>query len=96
MSLEISDGVSSASLLVIREIMAEIKLAKILLDRPAPHVTASSWVVLDRNTRQVFFGKLEKDRREIASLTKIMTIYTVLQICDRFKIPYQLEQITIT
>ena len=28
MSLEISDGVSSASLLVIREIMAEIKLAK--------------------------------------------------------------------
>jgi hypothetical protein len=57
-------------------------LAKILLDRPPPHVSALSWVVLDQSTKEVLFGKLEKDRREIASLTKIMTIYTVLQLCD--------------
>jgi hypothetical protein len=29
----------------------EIKLAKILIYRPAPHVSAASWVVLDRKTR---------------------------------------------
>jgi D-alanyl-D-alanine carboxypeptidase (penicillin-binding protein 5/6) len=30
------------------------------------------------------FGKLEKERREVASLTKIMTIYTVLALTDKF------------
>jgi D-alanyl-D-alanine carboxypeptidase (penicillin-binding protein 5/6) len=34
----------------------------------------------------VLFGKLEKERREVASLTKIMTIYTVLALLDKFKI----------
>ena len=57
---------------------SEIKLAKILLDRPAPHVSAASWVVLDVQSKDVLFGKLEKERREVASLTKILTFYTVL------------------
>ena len=49
------------------------KLTKILLDRPPPHCSAQSWVVFDRSSRQVLFGRLEKDRRETESLTKIMT-----------------------
>jgi D-alanyl-D-alanine carboxypeptidase len=64
----------------------EIKLAKILIDKPAPHVTAASWVVLDCESRQILFGRLEKERREVASLTKIMTFYTALQLADRFQI----------
>jgi D-alanyl-D-alanine carboxypeptidase len=43
-------------------------------------------VVLDNNTKEVLFGKLEKDRREVASLTKIMTIYTVLNLVDKLGI----------
>ena len=35
----------------------------------------------------MLFGKSEKDRREIASLTKIMTCFAVLRLCDRFNIP---------
>jgi len=31
---------------------------------------------------EVLFGKMEMERREVASLTKIMTIYTVLKLCD--------------
>ena len=65
---------------------SEIKLAKILLDHPAPLMSALSWVVLDKNTKEVLFGKLDKDRREVASLTKIMTIYTVLNLVDRLGI----------
>jgi len=65
---------------------SEIKLAKILLDRPAPLMSALSWVVLDKATKEVLFGKLDKDRREVASLTKIMTIYTVLNLVDRLGI----------
>jgi D-alanyl-D-alanine carboxypeptidase (penicillin-binding protein 5/6) len=56
------------------------------MDKPAPPVSALAWVVLDRKTRKVLFGRLEKDRREIASLTKIMTVYTVLSLVERLKI----------
>jgi hypothetical protein len=49
-------------------------------------MSALSWVVLDNNTKEVLFGKLEKDRREVASLTKIMTIYTVLNLVDKLGI----------
>lgn len=35
------------------------------------------------------FGKLEKERKEVASLTKIMTIYTVIRLCKRFSIPLE-------
>ena len=56
-----------------------------MLDRPPPHVSALSWVVLDQSSKEVLFGKLEKERREVASLTKILTIYTVLALTDKFK-----------
>ena len=62
----------------------EIKLAKILMDKPAPHCSAQSWAVYDQKTNTCLFGKLEKERREAASLTKIMTCYLVLQLMDRF------------
>ena len=58
--------------------LKEIKLAKILIDRPPPHCSAQSWVVYDRDTHYALFGRMEKERREVASLTKIMTFYTVL------------------
>lgn len=56
------------------------------MDKPAPPVTALSWVILDRKTKEVLFGRMEKDRREVASLTKIMTIYTVLNLADALEI----------
>lgn len=31
------------------------------------------------------FGKNEKERREVASITKIMTCFVVLQLQERFK-----------
>lgn len=53
-------------------------MTKILLDLPAPHLTAQAWAVYDMKANKFLFGKLERDRREIASLTKIMTCYTVI------------------
>lgn len=52
------------------------------MDKPAPPVSALSWVILDRKTKEMLFGRMEKERREVASLTKIMTMYTVLQLTD--------------
>ena len=34
----------------------------------------------------MLFGKMEKERREAASLTKIMTAYVTLKMLERFKI----------
>eukprot|EP00347_Sterkiella_histriomuscorum_P010552 403375850 len=64
----------------------EIQLTKILLDQPAPMVSAQAWAVYDVKQNKLLFGKLERDRREIASLTKIMTCYTVIQLLNKFKI----------
>jgi D-alanyl-D-alanine carboxypeptidase len=39
------------------------------------------------------FGKLERERRECASLTKIMTAYVVLRLMEKFNID---ENVLIT
>ena len=56
------------------------------MDKPAPHTTAQSWCIYDQKTNTVLFGKSEKERRECASLTKIMTAYTVFKLIERWKI----------
>jgi D-alanyl-D-alanine carboxypeptidase (penicillin-binding protein 5/6) len=38
---------------------------------------------------------MEKERREIASLTKIMTLYTVLQMVDKYNLDIKTEFITV-
>jgi D-alanyl-D-alanine carboxypeptidase len=60
-----------------------------LMDKPAPPVSALAWVVLDRTTKKALFGRFEKDRREVASLTKLLTLYTVFSIADSLKIDLQ-------
>jgi D-alanyl-D-alanine carboxypeptidase len=56
----------------------EIKLAKILMDKPAPHCSAQSWAIYDQKACTLMFGKNEKEKREVASITKIMTCYVTL------------------
>ena len=65
---------------------SEIKLAKILMYKPAPHCSAQSWAIYDQKTNQLLFGKMERERRECASLTKIMTCHVVIKLMERFKI----------
>jgi D-alanyl-D-alanine carboxypeptidase len=62
----------------------EIKLAKILMDKPAPHCSAQSWAIYDQKSHTLMFGKNEKERREVASITKIMTCYVTLMLMDKF------------
>lgn len=66
-----------------------------LIDKPAPLLSAQSWVVVDQKTKEILFGRLERDRREVASLTKLMTLYTVYRLCDIFKITMQEEMIVV-
>lgn len=51
-----------------------------LMENPAPFVTASSWIIIDDNGKngEILFGKNEHEPRQVASLTKIMTANVVL------------------
>ena len=57
---------------------------KLLLENPAPYVSATNWAIIDRAKGDLLFGKCETDSRQVASLTKIMTAFCVLKIMDKF------------
>lgn len=59
---------------------------KLLVDLAPPFVTAKSWSIMDGRTGEILFGKCENDRREIASMTKIMTLFVVIQIIRKIKL----------
>lgn len=48
------------------------------------HIRADSFIVTEYPSGQIVFGNYFKKAAEIASLTKIMTFYTVYQIAERF------------
>jgi len=52
----------------------------------ALQITAKSWAILNANTGELVYGFHEHDRKEIASLTKIMTAYTSIQIITKLDI----------
>ena len=62
---------------------------KLLVDLAPPFVTAKSWSISDGRTGEILFGKCENDRREIASLTKIMTCFVVIQIIRKIRLNAQ-------
>lgn len=58
---------------------------KLLLENPAPYVSATQWAIIDRKKGDLLFGKCETEARQVASLTKIMTAYCVLNLVDKFE-----------
>ena len=57
---------------------------KLLLENPAPYVSATQWAIIDRKKGDLLFGKSETESRQVASLTKIMTSYCVLNLIEKF------------
>jgi D-alanyl-D-alanine carboxypeptidase len=47
-------------------------------------------------TNSFLFGKMERERREVASLTKIMTLYVSLNLLQKFQINEHEMTVTIT
>ena len=50
---------------------------------PPPAVTAKAWSICDGESGTILWAVNGKERREIASLTKVMTCYTVLRLLKR-------------
>jgi D-alanyl-D-alanine carboxypeptidase len=68
---------------------------KLIFETPAPFISASSWVILDRTSGEILFAKNEFEERQVASLTKVMTCLVVLTLIDRFGIGEHREIVTI-
>lgn len=47
-----------------------------------PEINSRSYVVLDRNTNTILCGKNEKEKRKMASTTKIMTATVIIENCN--------------
>ena len=45
-----------------------------------PYVTAKSWAIFEINSNKYIYGKKEDVKREVASLTKICNLITILEI----------------
>ena len=69
---------------------------KLLVDLAPPFVTAKSWAICDGRTGEILFGKCENDRREIASITKIMTAFVVIQIVRKIKLDTQKTMLQVS
>lgn len=65
------------------DVTAEITDA--LVETPSidklPQINSRAYVVIDRNTNMVLLGKNEKEKKKMASTTKIMTAIVVLEQC---------------
>jgi len=48
------------------------------LDNPAPYLSARSWVMMNLETYEVMYAKQENEKRQVASLTKIITTLVIL------------------
>jgi len=55
-------------------------------DKKFLNISASSWVIYDLKGNSILHGRREYQKREIASLTKIMTCWVVINICREYGI----------
>ena len=66
------------------------------INKNMPNISAKCWAIYDVNMMAFMYGKREYLKREVASLTKIMTCYTVIQLSKEFQIGITTEKITVS
>ena len=62
----------------------------------APFLSASSWAIYDCRRGRLLAGKKETERREVASITKMMTFYTCILLINEFRLDYNRTYVTVS
>jgi len=57
-----------------------------LLYKQVPNISAKYWAIFDTQKQHFIYGKREYIKREVASLTKMMTAYTVIDLAQHYKL----------
>ena len=68
------------------ELSEKIQANPKVLNTKAPEIKANFWGIYDSDTKEVVHGKLLHNRREVASVTKIMTLYAVIEVARKYKL----------
>lgn len=67
-----------------RSVSSEVNLTSLINE--LPKISSKSWVILDCQSKEALFGYKYSTKREIASLTKIMTLFTACKIIEDSKL----------
>lgn len=54
--------------------------------KQVPSITAKYWAIFDTTRQHFIYGKREYVKREVASLTKMMTAFTVIELAKLYKL----------
>lgn len=65
------------------------------INAPIQNISAKSWVVYDVDKKALLCSKNEAEKREIASLTKVMTAYTVIKIVTQLDLNMMITKINM-
>ena len=80
-----------------REIEMDARMPSLLsLDEVPRAISAKAWAIYRRSDKQVMGAYNFKSRREMASLTKIMTCKCVIELCDDLKLDPQSTYFRVT
>ena len=63
-----------------QEMKKKVQANPRLIFHATPKISAHYWAIFDGHKQSFIHGKREYMKREVASLTKIMTAYTVLEL----------------
>lgn len=61
-----------------------------------PKISANCWAIYDVNKKTMIEGKREHFKREIASLTKIMTAWVVINLCKQWNLNFRTHEVTVS
>lgn len=61
-----------------------------------PQISTKCWAIYDASKMAFIHGKREQQKRECASLTKIMSAYVVIALCKLFKLNIKKTEVIIS
>ena len=65
-------------------------------DKKIPNVSANCWAVFDVKKASIMRGRREYQKREIASLTKVMTCWVVINVCREYGLNPKSTMVTVS
>ena len=75
-----------------------IKMPPVILKpigKPPPYTTAQSWSVFEGFSKVRLCNKFSSFKREIASLTKMMVLYTWIQLWNNLKLNPEITEVIV-
>lgn len=66
------------------------------LQQEVPNISSKCWCIFDLDKMSLIYGKREYLKRECASLTKIMTAYVAIKLCQQWKLSIEKTEVTVS